>query len=259
MCLGAIGGLLATPICVQAVSINIGSARGVPGGQVQVAVTLSTTGEQVAGVANDIVFDPAAAIVDCTISPEFAGFSGAVLLPDGCSPGVNCQRARVLIIQFPPLPIDDGSVLYVCTVEIAPDAPMKTYPLTCAAPAVSDPNGKALPVECTDGQVEAGFLVCDVSSSAGDNAGSFGDGTIDIFDVRAIFSAAQLGTDVPTVGTDRFSAMDASTVDSPPVCGGDGTLDIFDVRQCFGVAQLGDTDYGRTDAGPTCTSKAQPQ
>ncbi|HVO24633.1 MAG TPA: hypothetical protein VMW56_13495 [Candidatus Margulisiibacteriota bacterium] len=258
-CVAAIGGLLARPEGVHAVSINIGSASGTAGGQVQVPVTLSTTGEEVAGVANDIVFDPAAAIVECIINPAFAGLSGAVLLPDGCTPGVDCRRSRVLIIQFPPLPIDDGSVLYICTIAIAADAPMKSYPLTCSAPSVSDPNGKPLPVQCADGQVQTGFSVCDVASSAGDNTGAFGDGSIDIFDVRAIFNASQLGVDVPATGTARFSAMDASAVDTPPVCGGDGTLDIFDVRQCFGVAQLGETDYGRTDPGPTCTSKIQPQ
>jgi hypothetical protein len=255
----AIAGLLGCPKQVCAASINISSVSGTPGSEVQFAVTLNAMGEQVAGVANDILFDPAAQIVECTISPQFAGLSGTVLLPDGCTPGVDCRRSRVLIIQFPPLPIEDGAVLYTCTVAIAADAPMMSYPLTCSLPALSDPNGKELPVQCANGRVQTGFLVCDVASSAGDNAGDFGDGSIDIFDVRAIFSAAQLGVDVPAAGTDRFSAMDASTVDTPPVCGGDQALDIFDVRQCFGVAQLGETDYGRTDTGSTCTSKAQGQ
>jgi hypothetical protein len=258
VCMAAIAGLLASPVWAYAVSINVGSVSGTAGDQVQFVVTLNTTGEEVAGVANDIFFDPAAAIVECTINPVFAGFSAAVLLPDGCTPGVDCQRTRVLIIQFPPLPINDGAVLYACTVQIAPDAPMKSYPLACSAPAVSDPDGHALPVQCVDGRVQTGFLVCDVASAAGDNAGDFGDGSIDIFDLRAIFGAAQLDADVPVEGTDRFSAMDASTVDTPPVCGGDGTLDIFDLRQCFRVAQLGETDYGRTDTGPDCTSKPQP-
>jgi len=259
VCVAAIGGLLASPACVYAVSINVGSVSGAAGSQVQFAVTLNTMGEQVAGIANDILFDPAAPIVECSISPQFAGLSAAVLRPSGCSPGVDCQRSRVIIFQIPPLPIEDGAVLYTCTVAIAADAPVKSYPLACSAPGVSDPDGKALPVQCVDGRVQTGFLVCDVAASVGDNAGDFGDGSIDIFDVRSIFSAAQLGVDVPAAGTDRLSAMDASTVDSPPSCGGDGVLDIFDVRQCFGVAQLGETDYGRMDTGSTCTSTPQPQ
>ena len=257
--MAVIGGLLVSAACAQAVMINVGSASGGAGSRVEIPVTLNTMGEQVAGVANDIPFDPAAPIVECTISPEFAGFSAAILLPDGCTPGVDCRRSRVLIIQFPPLPIEDGAVLYTCTVEIAADALVKTYPLTCSAANVSDPNGKPLPVQCVDGRVQTGVEVCDVASSAGDNVGEFGDGSTDIFDVRAIFSAAQLGVDVPADGTDRFSAMDASTVDDPPSCGGDGTLDVFDVRQCFAVAQLGATHYGRTGIGSMCTSVTQPQ
>ena len=254
-----VGGLLTSAARAHAVSITVGSASGAAGSRVEIPVTLNTTGEQVAGVANDILFDSGAPIVECTISPEFVGFSAAILLPDGCTPGVDCHRSRVLIIQFPPFPIEDGAVLYTCTVAIAADAPMKTYPLTCSMPSISDPDGKPLPVQCADGRVQTGFRVCDVSSSSGDNGGDFGDGTIDIFDVRAIFSAAQLGVGMPETGTDRFSAMDASTVDTPPTCGGDGALDIFDVRQCFGVGQLDEPDYGRTDTGSTCMSKAQAQ
>jgi hypothetical protein len=88
--------------------------------------------------------------------------------------------------------------------------------------------------------------------------GQFGDQAIDIFDVRAIFNAAQLSVNVPVDGTARFSAMDSSTVDNPPACGGDGSLDIFDVRQCFGVAQLGYANCIRTGTA-SCTSVVAPQ
>jgi hypothetical protein len=256
-CAAVVGGLFVSAVCADAVSINVGSASGAAGTQVQIPVTLSTAGMAVAGTSNTITADPATPFVACTVNPAFAGFSAAILLPQGCTPGVDCLQARGLIIRFPPLPIPDGATLYTCDVSIAADAPPQSYPIKCLAPSASDPNGKALPAQCVDGRAQVGFLECDVVPFAGDNAGEFGDGSIDIFDVRAVFAAAQLGADVPAPGSARFSAMDAAPVDTPPICGGDGTLDIFDGRQCFAVGQLGTTNYARTDPGPTCTSAAQ--
>jgi hypothetical protein len=182
-----IAGLIGSPAGGYAASITIGSASGTAGSQVQFTVTLNTMGQQVAGVANDILFDPAAPIVECSISPQFAGFSATTLLPGGCTPGVDCRRSRVLIIQFPPLPIEDGAVLYTCTVEIAAGAPGTSYPLTCSAPAVSDPRGHALPVECTDGEVQ----VVPISTCVGD---CNGDGTVAVNEIITLVNMA-LGTE----------------------------------------------------------------
>ncbi|HVO24635.1 MAG TPA: hypothetical protein VMW56_13505 [Candidatus Margulisiibacteriota bacterium] len=117
-------------------------------------MTLSTMNMQVAGTSNDLAFDPATPVVSCTVNPAFAGLSGAVLLPDNCTPGVDCQGARVLIIQFPPIPITDGTTLYICDVKISAAAAAGDYALTCSAPSASDPNGKALPAQCVDGQLQ---------------------------------------------------------------------------------------------------------
>lgn len=114
----------------------------------------------------------------------------------------------------------------------------------------------------TDGTVmvsgTSGWVECDVSPSSGDDAGQFGTTppAVNIFDVRAIFAAAQLGTNKPADGTARFSAMDSVTVDTPPTCGGNSTLNIFDVRQCFAVAQLGAANYMRSGTGSSCVATA---
>jgi hypothetical protein len=104
----------------------------------------------------------------------------------------------------------------------------------------------------------SGWVECDVSPSTGDDAGQFGSTppVIDIFDVRAIFNAGQLGINAPADGTARFSAMDSVTVDTPPTCGGNLVLDIFDVRQCFGVAQLDFANFMRSGTGSSCVSTA---
>jgi hypothetical protein len=148
------GGLLISATRGYAVSFNVGSASGTAGSQVQFAVTLSTMNMQVAGTSNEVAFDPATPVVSCTVSPAFAGLSGAVLLPDNCTPGVDCQGARVLIIQFPPIPIANGATLYTCVVQISAGAAAGSYPLRCLAPSASDPDGQSLPAQCVDGQLQ---------------------------------------------------------------------------------------------------------
>jgi hypothetical protein len=253
-----------------AVSVNVGSAAGSPGDTVMFFVTLTTTaGEQVAATDTTIGFELETPVVQCAANPSFP-ISQCGVQPTGCTPGVDCQQSRCLIFAFGAT-IPSGSQLYFCNVHIAPAAVSGEYALRCLGVGVFDSAGHSLNPLCTDGRIEVasvptptptppqGEIVCDVVPFAGDNAGQFGDGVVDIFDVRAIFSAAQLGIDLPADGTARFSAMDSVTVDTPPVCGGDGTLDIFDVRQCFDVAQLGVTNYVRTGTGSSCTSVEQPQ
>lgn len=184
-----------------------------------------------------------------------------------CTPGTNCTGMRALIFGLASTAselsaIPDGSTLYSCTVNIATGA-TGSHTLTVANETAADTTGALISgVTGTNGTVmvgNLGYTVCDVNNDTGDSAGQFGDGSIDIFDVRAIFNAAQLGTDAPAAGTARFSAMDSSPADVPPACGGDQSLDIFDVRDCFGVAQFGNTNYVRTGTGASCTSVVQAQ
>jgi hypothetical protein len=203
---------------------------------------------------------------DCVV--KAAGKGGFFAFePSNCT-GANCTGIRALIFALNNVTtaIPDGSVLYTCTVHIAGGTADGNYALTVPAASVSiaDTNFQLVAnPTATNGQVTvgavSGFTVCDVSPSTGDAAGQFGDATIDIFDVRALFNAASLGIDAPADGTARFSAMDSSTVDTPPTCGGDQTLDIFDVRQCFNVSAGLADNFTRTGTGTTCTSAAAPQ
>jgi hypothetical protein len=97
------------------------------------------------------------------------------------------------------------------------------------------------------------YTVCDVDVGSGDNAGQFGNGTVDFFDVLAIFNVESFGGG-PAAGTARFSAMDADPADHPPTCGGNGTIDFFDVLACFNLESFGGTTYVRTGTGTSCTS-----
>ncbi len=244
-----------------AVSINIGSTGGAAGTQVQFAVTLSTANMEVAGISNDIGVEAVTPIVNCTVSPAFAGLSAAILLPDECTPGVDCRMARIFIIQFPPIPITDGAILYTCDVKISDGAAAGDYPIACLTGGASDPHGKPLPVQCVDGQVTVGpegesILVCDVAPSRGDALGEFGNDIVNGSDVVAIFRASLLGP--PAASSARFNAMDSVTVDNPPTCGGDNSIKNTDVVACFKRSLLlTEANYRRTPEGTTCTSAAE--
>lgn len=145
-----------TPTPEDDTTIVVGDAAGIAGQITTLSVGLTTNAE-IAGVQNDMTFDPTTPIVfsSCAVNPDidkeqtFFGFR-----PFDCVPGVNCSGVRALVLSFSNVdPIPDGSIMYSCDVFILPSADPGDYPLVCSNEGVSDPNGNALDVECTDGTV----------------------------------------------------------------------------------------------------------
>jgi len=187
-----------------------------------------------------------------------------------CS-GSNCTGVRALIFGLTSSSevsaITDGATLYSCTVNIAAGA-TGSHTLTASNESAADTTRTLISgVTGSNGTITVGtggYTVCDVNrnppSETGDGVGDFGDGSINIFDVKAIFNAAQVGLDAPAAGTARFSAMDSNPTDAPPQCGGNGTLDIFDYKECFNVGQLGAPSFpsyvrtGECPSGGACGS-----
>lgn len=158
-------GLIVSAATSHAVSINISSANAEPGATATVRVTLNAAGEQVGATMNDITFSPSARLVSCTIDPSTGGQLSTVRFqPKGCTPGVDCERARALILRSNGVPIPDGALLYSCEVKVADNAAATTFPLNCAAASASSIAGKGLAVECASASVQ-------VSSAAGGAAG----------------------------------------------------------------------------------------
>lgn len=147
------------------VALAVGGAIGMAGETVSVAVTL-ISGDDVAGVQNDIAFPPAVPIAaraserpDCTVNPAI-GKDGASFgfQPPGCTPGVGCTGIRALILSLDSVEvIPAGSVLYTCRVDIAPDAPTGPYTLGCTNAGASDPDGNPLATTCSAGGVLVEF------------------------------------------------------------------------------------------------------
>jgi len=141
------------------VVIHIGSARGLPGARVQFSVTINTAGKQVIGTQNVINFNPLAqiAFTPSDGQPDCSGaISAMTFLPLDCTPGQTCEGIRPITFAATTV-IPDGSVLYICNVNISPDAsptnPTHRYPLTCSAATYVDNTENEFPAVCTDGEI----------------------------------------------------------------------------------------------------------
>ena len=143
-------------------SVEVGSATGSPGQQVQFSVVLHTAGQSVAGVQDDIGFDSintpvamtGAGRPDCTVNPSInKEATSFAFQPPGCS-GTGCTAFRALVLSFSNVdPIPDGSVMYTCKVNISPGAASGTYPLVVSNVGMSTPDGQPIASTGTDGAI----------------------------------------------------------------------------------------------------------
>lgn len=147
----------------QAASIDIGSASGIPGDDVTVAVSLRTMGATVLGTQNRIDFDRETPIAagptggpDCAVNAAIDKSATSFrFLPLGCDPAVDCQSVRVFVLALDNLePIPDAAVLYTCHIAIAAAAAAGTHPLRNAEALASAPDGQPIATTGSDGAVE---------------------------------------------------------------------------------------------------------
>lgn len=131
------------------VHVVIGTATGAPGGLATFAVTLETDVE-VAGTQNDISFTPAARIAarpngrpDCRLGPHFAHSAPSFAFrPTDCDPASSCTTVRALVLSLNNVDgIPDGTLLYTCSVAIAADVQVGSYPLTISNVGAADLQG----------------------------------------------------------------------------------------------------------------------
>jgi hypothetical protein len=143
-------------------AIQIGAAAGDPGSVVSFDVSLTTGGEQIAGVQNDITFPADVPVVadgqnrpDCQVNPVIdKDLTDFTFQPFGCVPGVSCTAVRALVIGLNALPIPNRTLLYTCNARIDAGASGGTRPLGCQNPGAARPDASAIEPSCLDGQVE---------------------------------------------------------------------------------------------------------
>jgi hypothetical protein len=116
----------------------------------------------VAGVQNDIAFDPLTPVVattagepDCTVNPAIdKDATTFTFLPMNCEPG-SCTGMRAFVLSTVNTnPLADGAELYSCNVAIDSTAPLGTYPLIASMPVASAPDASMLPAIASDGEIE---------------------------------------------------------------------------------------------------------
>lgn len=151
------------------VAIDVGNVRTVGGGRATLEVRfeiLRVDAPAVAGLENEILFDPIAAIAansdgqpDCQVEPSInKNATNFVFSPSSCTPGINCTGMHAFVLAFDnTAPIPNGTVLYRCAVEVAKSAPVGVYPLVNAATVASDPMGNPVAMRGGNGQIE---VVC---------------------------------------------------------------------------------------------------
>jgi Tol biopolymer transport system component len=147
--------VLAAATSAHAVSINVGSAAGRPGAAVNLDVSLSAMGAQVAGTLNMIELPAGFSFIGCEVNPDIEKEQTAFSFqPVGCDAGEDCNGARAVVISFLNLdPIPSGSILYTCSVQILNEAADGEFPLGCSDAESSDPDGNALNTTCVSGAI----------------------------------------------------------------------------------------------------------
>jgi hypothetical protein len=152
----------ATPVLDE---IRLAVAGGSTGEPLRIEATLhlGDPSSEVAGVQNDITFDPLVRVAarangrpDCAFDPVTGKNATAFgFQPPGCIPGADCTGLRVVVLSFAETdPIPDGAGLYTCNLEVLPGAEAgRAYPLLCSFSLGSTPEGGALAVACPDVEV----------------------------------------------------------------------------------------------------------
>lgn len=152
------GAMLWAP-AASAVVLRASDLAAAPGDTVEIAVSLASGSDRVAGVQNDLELTPPlfwAGDAPCAANPAID--KGATAFAFGpCQRGGPCDRLRAIVIALDNVdPIPDGSELYRCRVAIDPAAPAGAYPVAVTNPGASDPEGNALVVAGVDGRVVVG-------------------------------------------------------------------------------------------------------
>lgn len=151
----------ATPTVAEFdVTFLIGSAIGMPGEPTTIDVVLQTAVEVVETQNELVIVLPIQVAVDglgqprCAVNPEIDKDATSFTLL--CDESGVCTLRAVVQASDNADPIPNGSTLYTCEVDIAPNAAPGTYVVGCAAPEASDPDGNALSSECIGGSIEVG-------------------------------------------------------------------------------------------------------
>ena len=141
----------------HAARIACGEVTAQQGGDAVVEVSLEVTGdEQVAGMQNDLTYDPAVFAIqdaDCVINPAIGPDSALGKELGTNNALMNPPRLRNLLVSLDNVdPIPSG-LLYTCTFRVAADATPGDYVLDNINQRASDPQGVVVPTTASNCKV----------------------------------------------------------------------------------------------------------
>jgi hypothetical protein len=163
-------------VAVAAVTVELNSTTGTAGQTVELAAVLTANGqESVAGIENDLSFDPGAPIAvdadgrpDCSPNPAIRkGSTAFSFRPIGCDPQAGqCTGVHALVVAVDNVDsIPPGAVLYRCRVAISARAQRGRYPIAVTNALYTPPAGGDRSAQGRDGFVST--LETGAPSSAG--------------------------------------------------------------------------------------------
>jgi cell division septation protein DedD len=199
------------------VVIDIGSVLASPGETVPIEVTLATgPAASVAATENEIGYVRGAEIADdgsgnpdCAVNPDLGKTGDFTFLPEGCTPGVDCNAVRASVTGGQDL-LPDGSILYSCNVTVAEGA-NDSFPLTCANQAAATADGDFITdTGCTSGAVNVPEFVSAILPAGGSlTTDTEGDGCTDIDPTETTLISPNAG----------FASIDERAPEGPPPTG----------------------------------------
>ena len=171
----AVSAALNTQVALAAVTVEVSNAAGTQGQMVELAAVLTADAqESVAGIENDLGFDPGAPVAvgadgrpDCSPNPAIRkGATAFSFRPIGCNPQAGqCTGLHALVVAVDNVdPIPSGAVLYRCQVAISARARPGHYPIAVTNALYTPPAGGDRSAQGSDGLVTAGTSM---PSSAG--------------------------------------------------------------------------------------------
>ena len=131
----------------QDVTLEVTSTTIAAGSTGQISVVLHAGSNQVAGIENELSWDPEELVVDNCVVNQGINKNLYSTMDDGFI--VDDGFFRGLIINLmDSSAIDDGAVLYDCDVTVNADTAPGDYEVSCSVPGASDIEGDSLPIDC---------------------------------------------------------------------------------------------------------------
>jgi hypothetical protein len=172
----AVSAVLNTHVAPAAVTVEVSNTAATQGQMVELAAVLTADAqESVAGIENDLGFDPGAPVAvgadgrpDCSANPAIRkGATAFSFRPIGCDPQAGqCTGVHALVVAVDNVdPIPSGAILYRCRVAISAGARPGRHPIGVTNALYAPPAGGDRGAQGSDGVVTA--LGTSMPSSAG--------------------------------------------------------------------------------------------